>query len=169
MGRIISWMLTKDATNRPLMRDLIKDPFIIESIRDYKERLGDILKEGPRSGGELDKLREEMAKAQGKRQTYKAQLAQIVTHDADSPELDLNPEQKKKLKAMERQLRTQLADVQVQIYIMEKQLADTESTDAMQIVSHFEQTLNESDLDGPPPGDDDGPGGGGGGGGGAAK
>eukprot|EP00750_Incisomonas_marina_P029895 INCI7240.4.p1 GENE.INCI7240.4~~INCI7240.4.p1 ORF type:complete len:445 (-),score=89.95 INCI7240.4:1836-3170(-) len=141
VSRIINWMLIKDREQRPLMRELMQDPFIIGSIRDYKERLGDILKEGPKSSSEIEKLRHDLDKAQRKRLKLKDSLEQIGTHNPDSN--PLTPEQKKKLKAAERHLRNQLADVQVQIYIMEKQLDDTESNDTKEIVHQFETTLGQ--------------------------
>lgn len=142
ISRIINWMLTKDAAQRPLMRDVVKDPFVIGSIKDFKERLGDILKEGPKSETEIGKMKTDMAKLQRKKQKYTAALAQIMNHDSNKHQL--SEEDQKKVKTAEKQLRNQLADVQVQIYILEKQLADTESSDTKEIVTHFERTLNNA-------------------------
>lgn len=140
LSRIINWMLTKDANQRPLMRDVVKDPFVLDSIKDFKERLGDILKEGPKSETEIEKMRADMAKLQRKKQKYTAALAQIMNHDSNKHQL--SKENQKKVKTAEKSLRSQLADVQVQIYVLEKQLADTETTDTKEVVNHFERTLN---------------------------
>jgi serine/threonine protein kinase len=140
VSRIITWMLTKDADQRPLMRDVMQDAFIISSIRECKQRLGDILKGGQKSEVALSKLRDDLAKLQRKRQKWKASLSQIVKHDPEAT--PLTSEQMEKLKAAERQLRNKLADLKVQIFILDKELADTETNDTKQIVSHLDATLN---------------------------
>jgi serine/threonine protein kinase len=57
--RIIDWMLSKKQEDRPLMRDLMKDPFMIWSMKDSKERLGAFLNE-PTSEGEMEQLKDKM-------------------------------------------------------------------------------------------------------------
>lgn len=138
VSRIINWMLVKNPTERPLMRDIMQDPFIVECANDCKSRLGPIIAEGPKSESELEKLRSELKKAQRKKKKYTEALTKVVG-ESPSPTSEKDAEE---LKAAQRMVRANLAEVSIQIFVLQNQLNETETNDTLELVNQLDQTLS---------------------------
>ena len=137
LTRIINWMLAKDPNERPLMREVMKDPFIVSCVRACKQRLGEFVHSCSRSEEAQQKLQRSTEKARRKQEKLASEMKQL----AAVQEQELDAEQLEQIKKAQKAIRKKLADVEVKLFTYEQALTDVEANESKEIIGELDKYL----------------------------